>query len=93
MALLLSPSNPFADVTISEEEEYTSSLFVADWDGNGLPDFLIVQVFWWDKWSLKKFYKHVLNKDMAHNSHINPYEVIPVQYLSLRRFSCLPDAL
>ena len=97
------PENPFADVTIVEEEEYSSRLFVADWDGNSLPDFLIVQVFWWHKWRLKKFYKHVLNLDMAHNSHINPYEVIPVQYLSLRfsepcrmlveRFSTVKGAL
>ena len=81
--------NPLADVSFFN----SCRPFVADWDGNGLPDLLIVNVLYWYKWSLNKFYKHVLNKDMAHKSHINPYEVIPVQYLSWRSFSSLPDAL
>ena len=80
--------NPFADVSIAVGEEFQWRLFVADWDGNGLSDVLIVHLPFWGGWSLKQFYKHVLNMDMAHNSHINPYEDIPLQYLSLR-FSSL----
>ena len=54
----------------------TYELHVADWNSDGLPDVLRLEVLLGVTWKLEEYFQHLVDTELKYNYHVNTYEDI-----------------
>eukprot|EP00435_Cladocopium_sp_Y103_P063625 s183_g25.t1 len=75
--------NPLAGISFMQSlEDGDDHIYLVDWDSDGLVDVLKVRIkgdryAGFSGFQILEFHQHVLNLDMAYNSHFTAYENLP----------------